>query len=272
MTYAQFLLAFLAPVVTLAVGLLIFRIRRCRRKGRRLLPNSAPALIALLLGVALFYTTPWDSWLIGHAVWGYPPGSVMGTLFRVPYEEYLFMIGMTLFTSCWALTVSVGRVPQATPTPAWGLRWSAPRRILATAGWLTVAGAGAAAAAMAPKALYLGSQLAWFGVPLAVQAACGADLLSESRRLRLLGLATTIPLWVADAVAIKAGAWHVSSSYTVGVALSGLPLEEATFFLLVNLLIVNALVLYLDPRMRARLRGGAGGVRQIRFLARTETR
>jgi hypothetical protein len=80
---------------------------------------------------------------------------------------------------------------------------------------------------------------------------------------------------VGDAIAIKDGAWHVSSSSTVGVILFGLPLEEATFFLLVNLLIVNSLVLFVHPRMRERLRDGAGRARRNRFLrpgARTEVR
>jgi lycopene cyclase domain-containing protein len=237
------------------------------------LPRSVGVLAVILPITALVYTTPWDSWLIRNSVWGYPPGSILGTVFGVPLEEYTFMLGMTVLTGCWALgqAVRASAASAGAAKAAGTARPGGPRapesgrnarlRVLAASGWLAAAVAGAVAAAVQPHALYLGSQLAWFGAPLALQAACGADRLRAARRLRLAGLATTPVLWVADAVGIALGAWHISPDSTVGLRVSVLPLEEATFFLLVNVLIVNSVVLWLDPlmsRQLGRFRVGAG--------------
>jgi lycopene beta-cyclase len=266
MTYGQFLVTVLFPLVVIAASVLVFQVRRTAPKARSALGRSTAILALTLSAVALVYTTPWDSWLIRNSVWGYPPGTIIATVFSVPVEEYTFMVGTTLFTGCWTLTWALGRIPGADqPGSADRASAVAPadrdrrRRALAATGWLVAAFAGVAATVMQPHVLYLGSQLAWFGLPLALQAACGADRLRAHRRLRLAGLATTPVLWAADALGINTGAWHIGSQATVGLSLFGLPLEEATFFLLVNLLIVNSVVLHLDPRMRGRIAAISAG-------------
>ena len=55
------------------------------------------------------------------------------------------------------------------------------------------------------------------------------------------------PLWVADAIAIHLGIWRISERYTLGPAVGPLPLEEAVFFLVTNLLVVQGLLLFLYP-------------------------
>jgi lycopene cyclase domain-containing protein len=60
---------------------------------------------------------------------------------------------------------------------------------------------------------------------------------------------------VADAVAIWAGIWTISPDYTVGVSAFGLPLEEATFFLFTNLLVVQGVLLLLYGSHKAVLPG-----------------
>jgi putative membrane protein len=52
---------------------------------------------------------------------------------------------------------------------------------------------------------------------------------------------------MADALAIHLGIWSISPRYTLGVALGPLPLEEAVFFLLTNLLVVQGLALLVPP-------------------------
>src|SRR5206468_2560770 len=108
----------------------------------------------------------------------------------VPFEEFLFMAGQTVLTGCWALAVSPAR-PAASPARA-SQSW---RRPVCTALWLLAASGGTAAAIERPQALYLGAILAWFGIPLALQAAVGADVLRASRAHRLRGLALTPLLW-----------------------------------------------------------------------------
>ena len=57
----------------------------------------------------------------------------------------------------------------------------------------------------------------------------------------------TLYLWFADAVAIHLGIWRISETQTLGIEFGPLPLEEATFFLATNLLVVQGLMLFLYP-------------------------
>ncbi|TKX77033.1 lycopene cyclase domain-containing protein, partial [Halorubrum sp. SD626R] len=61
--------------------------------------------------------------------------------------------------------------------------------------------------------------------------------------------------WVADRIAIGVGTWRISSEFTTGVALFGLPIEEMAFFVAAGLMTVNGIVLFewaLDWRDRRR--------------------
>lgn len=55
----------------------------------------------------------------------------------------------------------------------------------------------------------------------------------------------TLYLWVADRIALALGIWHISDRFTTGLAHGGLPLEEALFFVVTNLLVVQGLILML---------------------------
>jgi lycopene cyclase domain-containing protein len=245
MTYRAFLAVVLLPLAVCTISPVV-----CRGPGPPAGPRAevrrSLALTGVLIVVAVVWTTPWDRWLIVHGVWGYPPGSVLATVARVPVEEYTFMAVQTVLAACWTLFVSVG-APHRRPAGSW-------RRTVCCAAWLAVAGAGLLLATRTPTS-YLGAILLWFGLPLALQAAAGADVLRAGRRERLAGLLSTPPLWAADALAIHSGAWYIGERRTVGWAVAGLPVEEAVFFLVTNLLVVNSIVLVRSPAMRARLPG-----------------
>jgi hypothetical protein len=55
----------------------------------------------------------------------------------------------------------------------------------------------------------------------------------------------TVYLWIADATAIHLNIWMISEEYTLGINPFGLPVEEATFFLMTNLLVVKGILLVL---------------------------
>jgi lycopene cyclase domain-containing protein len=67
------------------------------------------------------------------------------------------------------------------------------------------------------------------------------------RRLVLLAwLPPTLYLCIADALAISSGTWTVNPARSLNIYLAGyLPVEEFTFFLLTNLLIVLGMILFL---------------------------
>lgn len=234
MTYLQFHLVFiLPPLALLALGL---------RRDLPLLGRRARVTLPLLMAVAFLYTTPWDNYLVYRAVWGYPPGRVLGTIGYVPIEEYLFfllqpwLVGMLFFRL-------LARAPGASPPPRnpWAVR------LLGALPWLLLTGWGVRLLGTV-EGTYMGLILAWAPPVLALQWLYMGE---QIWRLRGPALRTLIPatlyLWVADRIAIGLGIWHISPELTLGWNPFGLPVEEATFFLVTNVLVVFGSVLFLAP-------------------------
>jgi len=192
----------------------------------------------VLAGLALLYTTPWDDYLIVRGVWWYGEGVVFARFGAVPLGEYLFFVLQPLLVGLWAARF---RVETTRP-----LSISFPVRALGLAGAGVVAAAGLALLG-ADSGLYLGSLLVWSAPILAIQWAFGWPFLVAQWRTVLAGtLVPTLYLWVVDRIAIGVGLWIISPRYTTGVdvPLLGLPIEEAVFFLLTSLFVVQGLVLY----------------------------
>jgi lycopene cyclase domain-containing protein len=201
----------------------------------------------VLAGLALVYTTPWDNYLITRGVWWYGEGAVLVRFGAAPLGEYLFFLLQPLLVALWA-----ARFPVET---ARSLSVSLPERGLGLAGAGAVAAAGLALLG-SDSGLYLGSLLVWSAPILAIQWAFGWPFLLAQWRAVLAGtLVPTLYLWVVDRIAIGVGLWTISERYTTGlvVPLLGLPIEEAVFFLLTSLFVVQGLVLYvwLVDRLRA---------------------
>jgi len=257
MTYGAFLgLYVLPPIVALVAALFRWR------SGVPI--RELAAGIGVLAIIAVVYTTPWDNYLVASETWTYPEERTWGIrLGWVPLEEYGFFVLQTVLTGLWVgLLLRDGRPGSGTG--------GAGARGVATAAFLGVAVAGAAALAAGPESLrYLGLILAWAAPPIALQAAFGADLLLGRWRTVLPGFAApTLYLAAADTVAIGAGTWHITEQTSTGALLpGGLPVEEFVFFLVTNLLVTFGLVLLLVPEGRTRakavvalLRGREPGV------------
>ncbi|MFC7172785.1 lycopene cyclase domain-containing protein [Haloplanus litoreus] len=119
------------------------------------------------------------------------------------------------------------------------------RTRLAALALAAILGAGGWQLLARSETFYLGAILAWAAPVLALQWVVGAPQLWARRRLVTLGtLVPTTYLCVADRVAIEYGIWILSERYTTGLTVAGLPVEEATFFLVTNLFVVQGLVLY----------------------------
>ena len=102
---------------------------------------------------------------------------------------------------------------------------------------------------------YLALILVWALPPVMLQTAFGTDILWHYRRLVIPGvLIPTIYLSAADSLAIQSGTWTISPTKTLGIHFpGGLPLEEFTFFLVTNVLIVFGMTLMLARESRRRL-------------------
>jgi len=247
MTYLQFHLVFTLPPLLL----LAFLTWRAFQQGR----VSRAGLVALGVHVllALLYTTPWDNYLVSRGVWGYGEDRVLFTLGWVPLEEYLFFIIQTLLTGLWLLFLRrrLGGAAEAPREVPWV-------RVVGALFWLGLAAVGVLALGTG-KGTYFGLIAAWAAPVLALQWGFGGDLLVQRPRVLVPGfLVPTLYLWLADRLALGAGIWWISPELSSGLHIFGLPVEEALFFLLTNLLVVFGMLLALEPRALARLRGLRG--------------
>jgi putative membrane protein len=243
MTYAQFHVAFTLPWL----AVLAWDARAGRTDPRA--ARHGLLAVGVLVAVALAYTFPWDRYLILQAVWGYPDGRVLATLAGVPVEEVAFFAIQTAASGLAALALRRRLGPDA---PSSG-RGAVALRALPAVAALGLAALGLLAMTTA-AGTYLGLILVWAMPILALQWGFGGDLLWARRRTFAWGVALpTLWLWVADRFAIGMGIWWISPERTVGWAPLGLPIEEATFFLVTNLLVVGGVLLAVEGRSLTRL-------------------
>lgn len=235
MSYLAFHLVFiLPPIAVLALS--------TRARGG-LAPGELRAL-GLVMLIALMYTTPWDNYLVWRGIWSYGSDRVLGTIGYVPVEEYLFFLLQPVLTGLWLLLLLHRR---GEPRAVGG-----KPRVVGALAFVLVAAVGVAALGHEGGA-YLGLILVWAAPVLAGQWAYAGSALWAHRRVWLLGVAVpTLYLWIADALAIRMGIWRISAEHTLGPALGGLPLEEAVFFLVTNLLVVQGLLLFVRPPASSR--------------------
>lgn len=197
-------------------------------------------LIAL---IAFAYTTPWDNYLVASEVWWYSPNRVIATIGAVPVEEYLFFLLQPFLTGLFCYQYLMRASPALSPTArgrgtaAWGG--------FIVFGILSALG-GAALWASITSATYLALILVWACPILAGMWLYDGETLWAHRLTLLFAVGLpTLYLWVADTIAISLNIWIISEGYTLGIAPFGLPIEEATFFLVTNLLVVKGLLLLL---------------------------
>ena len=256
MSYLTFHLVFLAPPLLL-LGLALAHLGARRRNellGRRWW-WAVPAVAA----IAFVYTTPWDNYLVWREVWWYGPDRVVGTIGYVPVEEYLFFLLQPFLTGLWTYQVLARRRGAADhgmrEVP--GLRVEPPPsrpgvvRVIGALPWLALALVGVWLLSF-EAGVYMGLILAW-AVPVvgAMWLYLGPSLW---RMVHVVGLSVAVPtlyLWLADIVAMAQGIWEISEQYTLGPRPLGLPVEEAAFFLITNVLIVFGTLLFLVPGMHA---------------------
>ncbi len=95
---------------------------------------------------------------------------------------------------------------------------------------------------------YLGTELIWALPIIVLQWVLAREILWAQLRL-LLGavLIPTLYLSLADALAIRVGIWSLNPELTLNVWIGGLPLEEAVFFLLTNVMVVQGILMLDSP-------------------------
>lgn len=239
MSYFAFHLLFiLPPILLLCVQL-------------RSLPNikglRAWLAIPLISLIALVYTTPWDNYLVWRGIWSYGVDRVVGTIGYVPIEEYLFFVLQCILTGLWLYWLLAHTTESTQQESPRGFKIV----MLILGIFLSVVGFYML---QWRSTLYLGLVLAWASPVLLLQWVIGSATLWTMKRIWLFGtLIPTLYLWIADRIAIGNGIWQISDTYTTGLQLFGLPIEEATFFLVTNLLVSQGVLLFLLFEIPARI-------------------
>lgn len=192
-----------------------------------------------LIGVALIYTTPFDSFLIRSKIWSYPGDSVMATVWSIPLEEYFFFVIQTYITASLYLILTKPIFFPAYLNPsarlgffAWSMAFSPVGLSLLLTIW-------------EPKSTYLAWILLWSAPILALLLLFTYSTLIVLPRYTLCStiLLPTIYLWVIDNIALHRGIWTIEKPTKLDYQIFGsLDLEEAVFFLITNTMICLGLV------------------------------
>jgi lycopene cyclase domain-containing protein len=267
MSYFGFLLQFVVVPILILAALTLYDGRQGRTLPDRLRFLSPWLALGVLVVIAVVYTTPWDNYLVASRVWWYNPALVTGiTLGWVPIEEYTFFMLQPVLSGLWLLFLA-RRLPardvfvpqrrvRAASVGVAGLIWLGSVYLLL---W------GPA------SATYLALILVWALPPILLQLAVGADILWHYRRLIVPGIGVaTLYLCVADALAIQSGTWTINPEQSLNLLLGGvLPVEEALFFLMTNILLGFGLTLAIARATAQRLPTGLRGsiAKQSRELA-----
>lgn len=231
MTYLTFLLIFLVTPIAFLLMM------------RRPLPSHIDARrerwsIPLVCLIAFVYTTPWDNYLVYRDVWGYGAERVLGTIGYVPLEEYTFFVLQPILTG-----LVVYRALHGQERPILGV---SSVKFFVLVFLLAITGIGVVCLRVGDSALYMGLILVWAPPVLLGLWAYAGDLYWALRRpFAWAVIGPTLYLWVADRIALGLGIWHISDTYSFDVDPLGLPIEEATFFLVTNLLVVQGTLLFL---------------------------
>ena len=208
MTYLSFLLYFVVLPALLLLGLAVC----C---SRNVLDPRHWAGTAILAAIAILWTTPWDNAIVQRGVWTYGSERVIGTLGVVPIEEYAFMLLLPVFNAIVLVLLGIG--PQVGASA-----WRRPQRRARL--WVAL-GSG--------LLLTIGIALLFWEPGLYLGAILSTGTLLPTAYFSLV-----------DAYAIHDGIWTISEPTRTGIELFGLPVEEALFFGIVSLLVVQGLVLW----------------------------
>ncbi|MFC6796534.1 MULTISPECIES: lycopene cyclase domain-containing protein [unclassified Haladaptatus] len=225
LTYLSF------SLLTLGVPALALAATTDRTRLRRTL-----VAVTVLATLTTVYALPWDGYLIREGVWFYPTDAVVGRIGYTPFGEFAFFFLQPLLTGLLFSRLFAGVAADVPKAPF-------PAKPVGAGGWFALALAGGALLSV-PGGYYLGALLLWVCPLCGLLWAFGGHVIWQQRRVVAhSALLVTGYLLVVDWLALILGIWVVSPAHTLGLVAAGIPLEEALFFALTTLLVVQALCL-----------------------------
>lgn len=198
---------------------------------------------SILVLIAVVATIPWDSYLIRHNVWTYPPDAVIGpTLLSIPAEELFFFVIQTYITSLLYHLLNKPLLHAEYLNSKSSASRVMHRAIQIGISSLTLLGLWLIS--KGGIGTYLGLILIW-ACPFALLTWTLGGLFMANLPLTSVALPIALPtlyLWIVDELALRRGTWAIESGTKLGVTVWGsLEVEEAIFFAATNVLIVFGL-------------------------------
>lgn len=211
--------------------------------ARPFISQSEVFKIAVVSAIAVIYTTPWDNFMVYKGVWTFSANRVLMFIGYAPVEEYMFFVLQTVLTGLWTLLCVRWRTPCTC--------FNYDRRSYQLIRWIPIVPLVAATvvcywtAVPGRPTFYLCCLLYWI-CPVLVFLWYNVG----NYTVRMLGsssVAVAVPTvylcWV-DKISIEDGVWSINESDSLGMFTDHLPIEEALFFMIVNITVVLAMNSY----------------------------
>lgn len=237
MTYLDFHLVFTIPLFCLLFWL--------NRNNRIFQSRKSFLGAALLVFLAVFYTTPWDSYLIQKQIWTYSMDNILFTIYWIPIEEYFFFIIQTLIGCLFTAWLLAKQKTIHSP-----IMEISRTNIFIFMFFLFSLCSAYAVFPDQQEFHYLKLILFWALPIVLLQISLGWHVLFNHIKVLLFALtALSLYFWTADSIAIHQQIWSFPPQTISGYKILGiLPIEEALFFLLTNLMVIQGYILFTQVR------------------------
>ena len=244
MTYTEFLVYFtIIPIIILLISL----------RGK--LKRSYLSVIVLVSVIAFVATSAWDNFAVYSGIWYFPPEKTMGILFYyVPIEEYAFFFLQTFTTGLVQIFYLEKFFKPKSGMPPGNESRTLNINIILLIIYFEIANfyqRGTEEIIKLPfgKWNYLFHLFSWAGAFILIQLIFGRKKIKGHLKLIIVpSVIMTVYFSLADAVSIGNGIWNFDPLQTIGTKIGNVPLEEILFFLMTNILITEAMVLFLPEK------------------------
>jgi putative membrane protein len=233
LSYPRLHLFLLAPLLALALVP-----PRPLESAEREVRRGAYVITVVLTAIAFAFSCLWDNLPAWRGVWTVEAHMTIGTAGFMPFEEYFWFIDHTLLASFWVLRLWSSRRTRSES-------FATSRRETRTigAGLCLLAALCGLWLLQFERTFYLGVLLSFMSPVAAFQWWFCGHLLVQQPREWIMGIAVpSIYLLLLDTWAIHRGLWRISQTYTTGLHLFGVQLEQILVYTTTTALVVQPLV------------------------------
>ncbi|MBN1634603.1 MAG: lycopene cyclase domain-containing protein [Ignavibacteria bacterium] len=224
MTYIEFLLIF----TVIPIFILLFLLRKY-------LDTTYIKWLFVVSVIAFVATAGWDNYAVYSGIWHFPEDKTLGIkLFYVPVEEYIFFFLQTYTTGLVQFIFIKKNLKLNLKNLSFLIT---PVLIFQTNEIMKLP---------FDKYNYLFHLFSWGGIFILIQIIAGRKkILNNISKIVLPSFIMTLYFSIADSISIGYGIWDFDPMQTIGVRIFNIPLEEILFFLVTNILITEAMILFL---------------------------